>query len=73
MRDEPTEGETEPAAAVVKEEPMETSTSEVPPTPEVPSTETALICRLVIKNIECRWEPNETQPVRHFIDFDVLS
>ena len=39
MRDEPTEGETEPAAATVKEEPMETSNSEVPPTPEVPSTD----------------------------------
>ena len=39
VRDEPTEGETEPAAAAVEEEPMETSTSEVPPTPEVPSTE----------------------------------
>ena len=36
MRDEPTEGETEPAG--VKEEPMETSTTEVSPTPEVPSS-----------------------------------
>ena len=36
MRDEPTEGKTEPAT--VKEEPMETSTTEVSPTPEVPAT-----------------------------------